>query len=217
MLPDRRDELSHGSREFGRPVARDPHRSSLQRGRRQEIRLPFSGGNAAYRTAAGGRRRGDVSDRLLRPAPRRARLVREISRSVIEGRASRRRAVIRTIVVCFFAALTLVSEGSDIVLPWHPLSTYGFGFTGDTTIHGVIPGGPAAKAGIQDGDRVVLSSAPFRMRVLADFLYTPSTVPENPLTFQVERGNTFRTVTLRATVQERSPADNLTDVILILS
>jgi hypothetical protein len=66
----------------------------------------------------------------------------------------RRRALIRTLFVSVLTTLVLIVAMPDAVIPWHPLSVYGFSCDLDGVIHNVVPGFPAADAGIVEGDRV---------------------------------------------------------------
>ena len=105
----------------------------------------------------------------------------------------------------------------DMVLPWHPMSVFGLNIGYDGTITNVAPGYAAANAGIQDGDRVDLPTASQDVRAQIGFLYAGSGNPGKTLTFVVHHGATSRTVTLTSRVQQRSAADNVSDVVLIIS
>ena len=120
-------------------------------------------------------------------------------------------------MVCLITAWSLATTLPDIALPWHPLSSYGL-FHKDGLVTNVPPNGPAAEAGIRIGDRIDLSAMPMdERRHLYGAVYANSALPGQPLTLALERGGRERVVTLRSAVLHRTPADNFTDIVLVLS
>lgn len=131
----------------------------------------------------------------------------------------RRRALIRTLFVGALTTLVLALALPDAVIPWHPLSVYGFSCDLDGVIHNVVPGFAAADAGIVEGDSVDFASTGIAARsVLVNRdAYAAAMSPGNPLTFVIRHGGIERPVTLDARPQQRSSADNATDIILMAS
>lgn len=75
-----------------------------------------------------------------------------------EGTILRRRALIPTIVVVVLTSVSLAISVPDVILPWQPMSVYGFHLNRDGEISTVVPGYAAADAGIVNGDRIDLKS-----------------------------------------------------------
>lgn len=129
----------------------------------------------------------------------------------------RRRTLIRTLFVSVLTLLVLAVAMPDVIIPWHPLSVYGFSCNLDGVIHNVVPGFAAADAGIVEGDSVDFASTDIAARsVVANRdTYMASLSPGNPLTFAIRHDGVERTVTLKARPQQRSAADNVSDIILM--
>lgn len=127
------------------------------------------------------------------------------------------RQFIRLIVVGVITMWSLATTLPDIALPWHPISSYGLFHKGGV-VSKVSPGGPAAQAGIKAGDRIDLAATSIDDRKhLYGAVYANSAQPGQPLPLTIDHNGTRRVVTLKSTVLERTLADNVTDIILILS
>ena len=116
------------------------------------------------------------------------------------------RAFIRTASIVLLTAIALGLDGSDIMLPWHPFSTYGFSAAPSGVVTSVDA--DAARAGLHVSDKIALKALQPAERGRIGFL---SPAPEGsvmrlPLV-------TGRIVTLTSHVYTRSPVDNITDVI----
>lgn len=137
----------------------------------------------------------------------------------LDDPSRRGRTLVRTIFVSVLTSLVLAVAMPDVIIPWHPLSVYGFACDLNGVIHSVVPGYAAADAGIVDGDIVDFASTDIAARsVLANRdAYTAALTPGNPLTFAIRHGGVERAVTLDARLQQRSPADNISDIILMAS
>jgi hypothetical protein len=120
------------------------------------------------------------------------------------------RAVIRTAVIVVFTALAMVSNGFDILLPWHPFSTYGFSALprgNITTVDAV-----ARKSGLHAGDRIDVARASASDRFRIGFL---SLAPEGSvMRVALVSG---RIVSLTSHRYVRSTADNATDILAVVS
>jgi membrane-associated protease RseP (regulator of RpoE activity) len=74
------------------------------------------------------------------------------------------RSALRTFVVVALSLLVLVAGGLDLRRIWIPIGLFGYQANGDEVVIFVADGSPAAKAGMQVGDRVDLQSTPVRFR-----------------------------------------------------
>lgn len=125
--------------------------------------------------------------------------------------------VLRAAIVVLVSSWALATTLPDILLPWHPLATFGFYHSGGV-VSRITPGGPADAAGLRAGDRIDLTAmSAEQRRHLYGAVYANSARPGEPLTLPVERGGTRYVVTIRSVPFARSVADNVSDVILILS
>lgn len=118
------------------------------------------------------------------------------------------------IVVVLLAVIALMLTAPDIILPWHPFSSFGFSGTPDGKIAGINAGSPAARAGIRLGDRIDISKLGPRERRMVSFL-SPAP-PGATIRLPITTANGAREVSLSAEPRPRSAADNISDVILIL-
>lgn len=135
----------------------------------------------------------------------------------VADQGSHSRRIIRAVLVCIITAWSLATTLPDIALPWHPLSTYGLFHKGGQ-ITNVPRDGPAALAGIKVGDRIDLSATSLNdRRHLYGAVYANSAEPGQPLTLTIDQNGHRRVVTLKSRVLQRTLADNVTNVILVLS
>ena len=74
------------------------------------------------------------------------------------------RAALRAFVVIALSLLILAVTASDLRRLWHPLGVFGYTTDGDGVVFAVDENSPAARAGIQVGDRVDLRSTLPRFR-----------------------------------------------------
>lgn len=113
------------------------------------------------------------------------------------------------------AAVVFAQGFPDLLLPWHPYGSFGFSPRSDGTIVAIVPNMAAAKAGLRLGDRVDFSGlGVHERRRLIYFTIAPA---GEQLTFPIVRDGLRRNVTLTATPFPRSLADNVTDVMEVLS
>ncbi len=130
------------------------------------------------------------------------------------------KAQFRTVVVVALAAISLAYTAPDLILPWHPWGNFGMteAVTSRTeaTITSVDPGGPAARAGIRVGDKIDLAAMPLDDRRSVYTSYNTAR-PGRRATFQFVRGIGLQAVTLVSVRHLRTLADNVTDVIQLLT
>jgi len=130
------------------------------------------------------------------------------------------KAQFRAVVVVALAAISLVYTAPDLILPWHPWGNFGMteAVTSRTeaTIASVDPGGPAARAGIRVGDKIDLAAMPLDDRRSVYTSYNTER-PARRATFQFVRGIGLQAVTLVSVRHLRTLADNVTDVIQLLT
>jgi hypothetical protein len=120
------------------------------------------------------------------------------------------RALIRTVVIVLLTVVAMAVTGADILLPWHPFSTYGFSATSSGAITAVDDTG--VRAGLHVGDQInVMALAPSDRIRVASFSIAPE---GSTLRLPLASG---RVVTLGAHPRLRSLADNLTDLIYVIS
>src|SRR5579872_4433144 len=75
----------------------------------------------------------------------------KVRRSGAEQRRVKR-PVVRVLTVVVLTALAVVFNAGDILLPWHPFSTYGF--SADTAGKVTEVDSAAVKSGLRAGDRI---------------------------------------------------------------
>src|SRR5579863_8021072 len=116
----------------------------------------------------------------------------------VQNKASMR--ILRALLVVVVTAWALATTLPDILLPWHPLSTYGFSHRGGV-ITRVTAGGPAALAGLRPGDRIDLTQTwPDDRHHLYGAVYANSLRPNELLRLVVDRSDhpatvvTFRSI-----------------------
>jgi hypothetical protein len=115
--------------------------------------------------------------------------------------------------VIILATLAGISAGADIVLPWHPFSSFGYDVTPGGRITDVVEGMPAARAGLQAGDQIDVERLSLHDR---RFVGQLAVAPRGEtVTFHVTRGKAGRDVTLTAVPFPRTLADNVTDVVVV--
>lgn len=131
------------------------------------------------------------------------------------------RAQLRTVVVVVLTAIAVAYTAPDIILPWHAWANYGISEAQRTpttaTVTSVTPGSSAARAGVRVGDTIDLAAMPLQdRRSTWNGLYGVAATGAKA-TFAFVRDGTRRDVTLVAEPHARLLADNITDVIQILS
>jgi membrane-associated protease RseP (regulator of RpoE activity) len=113
------------------------------------------------------------------------------------------------VIVTIFV-IVAISLGWDATIPWHPWSWFGFSTDASGRFTSVKPGYPAARAGIQAGDSIDLTTTPAAARRWLVGQYPGVTQSSGvSATFTVEHGSAARPVTLASQVRPRSFADNL--------
>ena len=127
------------------------------------------------------------------------------------------RSLWRVAIVTILTAIALLMATPDIILPWHPTAEFGFDVDATDTVLSVAPGSSAARAGIVAGDRFDMGSTPFVSRTYVQ-PGVPNTVRDGARArFTIVHAGRSRDVELVGAVVPRSLADNITDVILIVS
>ncbi len=122
----------------------------------------------------------------------------------------RRSAAFLISVICL-ATLCSFLAGLDVILPWHPFSSFGFDSTSDGTITDVVDGMPAARAGLLPGDRIDVSQLSLHdRRFIGQLTVAPNGAT---VTYPIARGRSTKEVTLTAAPRLRTLADNVTDLI----
>lgn len=120
------------------------------------------------------------------------------------------RVLVRTAFIVLLTAIAAVTNGADILLPWHHFSTFGFSATLDGRVTYANPA--AQRAGLHEGDQIDKRKINWADRLRVSFL---SEAPENTrLAFPLRSG---RTVVLTSAQTPRSFADNVTDVLGVLA
>ncbi len=118
------------------------------------------------------------------------------------------RHAVRTTFILTFTAIAMLIAGPDLMLPWHPYSSFGLGVDPHGTIKSVDPA--ASAAGLHVGDRVDLK----RLQPLERARYM-GVVPQG-LVVRLPLAS-GRTITVRAHTQRRSTLDNVTDLFAVLA
>jgi len=127
------------------------------------------------------------------------------------------RSLWRVAIVTILTAIALLMATPDIIQPWHPTGEFGFDVDATDTVLSVAPGSSAARAGIVTGDRFDMGSTPFASRTYVQ-PGVPNTVRDGARArFTIVHAGRSRDVELVGAVVPRSLADNVTDVILIVS
>ncbi len=127
------------------------------------------------------------------------------------------RSLWRVVVVTILTAIALLMATPDIILPWHPTAEFGFDVDATDTVLSVAPGSSAARAGIVVGDRFDMAATPFASRTYVQ-PGVPNTARDGTRArFTIVHAGRSRDVELVGAVVPRSLADNITDLILIVS
>src|SRR5579862_2209139 len=118
----------------------------------------------------------------------------------------------RLVIVALVTALNLALNVPDLILPWHPWSSFGFNAPFGHAIASVAPGSAAADAGIVAGDALdAATTDPDARRYLAN-AYGAAPAGMRARFGVIDRQGAHRAVTLVARVHERSLLDNLADI-----
>ncbi len=118
------------------------------------------------------------------------------------------RRVVRTAFILTFTAIAMLIVGPDLMLPWHPYSSFGMSVDPHGTITSVDR--VAETAGLRVGDRVELE----RLQPLERARYM-GVVPKGLVVrLPMVSG---RTITLQAHTHTRTTLDNVTDVVAVLA
>jgi hypothetical protein len=127
------------------------------------------------------------------------------------------RSLWRVAAVALLSLFTIVFSVTDIVLPLHPTAQFGFQVDSEGRVLGVVPGSPAAIAGIAPGDVFDMRATPFDSR---RYLQTGSpNCAQNGAhgRFTFVHGAERRTVDLVARIGPQSVIDNATASLVALS
>ena len=109
------------------------------------------------------------------------------------------RAALRTFVVVALSLLVLVAGGLDLRRVWTPIGLLGYQENGDDVMIFVADGSPAAKAGIQIGDRLDLPATPVQFKYVA--IQGGTLAPGDRATFAIVHRGVRRMVTLTSIPQ----------------
>lgn len=120
------------------------------------------------------------------------------------------RSFVRVAFIAVFTISAMLLNGADLLLPWHPFSTYGFAATrgGDVTAVDRI----ASQGGLRAGDRINIKRLTPVDRININFLplAPEGAVLRLPLT-------SGRQVAVVSHTRPRSLADNVTDILGVLA
>ena len=120
------------------------------------------------------------------------------------------RAFIRTASIVLLTAICIAVASSDIILPWHPFSTYGLSAAPDGTVTAVDE--DAARGGVHVGDQVDIRALSPDERPHIAFV---SLAPEGArLRLPMTDG---RTVSVTSHLRLRSTADNVSDLCSVIA
>ncbi len=122
------------------------------------------------------------------------------------------RAVIRTVFIVVLTAASLLANGGDLLLPWHPYSTYGFGAGQNGYITSVDA--QASRAGLRAGDVIDMRRLSPTGRASLTLGYDAGAPDGAVITLPLSSG---RLVTLRSHPFGRTAIDNVTDYIAVVS
>lgn len=122
-------------------------------------------------------------------------------------------ATVRTIVVLALTLLIAAGDTVNLVRIAHPIGLFGYGTNLDGVVTGVDRGSPAARAGLQVGDR--LDEATMTPQELEDLIQIPAVQPAGRAdTFAVFHHGARRTVSL---VSEPEPMGVAEATIIVIS
>jgi len=116
-------------------------------------------------------------------------------------------------LVVVLSLWALLSTLPELMLPWQPDGWTGISADPDGVITDVAKGSSGEAAGIVPGDRIDLAHATFDGRRFF-FSFAP---PGSRVTVPIVHDGLTRQVTLTSLVRARTPADNITDEIEVLS
>jgi hypothetical protein len=97
---------------------------------------------------------------------------------------------LRVAVVILLGLFGAVQDATEFSLPWNPYSTFGFSSSIDGRINGLQAGSPAAKAGLQDGDRIDVT--PLGLHKRRRLIYKTIGPPNGRISFSVIAGGKRR-------------------------
>jgi hypothetical protein len=121
-----------------------------------------------------------------------------------------RQPVVRVIAVIVLTALAVIYDGGDILLPWHPFSTYGF--SSDTTGKVTAADQVATNSGLRVGDVIDVAALETWDRMsVGDF---SGAAEGRTIHLRLSDG---RSVTLGSHQYARSLSDNVSDIIAVLA
>jgi hypothetical protein len=127
------------------------------------------------------------------------------------------RAVWRIAIVCvltaFFAAMSL----PDIVLPWHPFSSFGFDADANGRVEDVRPNSPAADSRLRPGDTIDIGATAMAARRYLITPYMTANAGQRATFPVIDTHGAHYNLSLTARVVNRSTLDNVADVAQILS
>jgi membrane-associated protease RseP (regulator of RpoE activity) len=104
---------------------------------------------------------------------------------------------LRVAVVILLGLFGAVQDATEFSLPWNPYSTFGFSSSIDGRINGLQAGSPAAKAGLQDGDRIDVT--PLGLHERRRLIYKTIGPPNGRISFSVIAGGKRREISLVST------------------
>ena len=114
------------------------------------------------------------------------------------------------------AIIAIATTAPDVVLPWHPFSSFGFFVNGSNRVIQVIRGSSAESNGIQPADQIDFGTTDIEGRryVSSEWTVAP---PGTRATFGMRRGGSVRRVVLVSQPVDRNLAENASVILLIVA